>query len=385
MPESPERRAEELEQLLRDQPGSRLFVQLAEEYRRLERYDDAVRTLEKGLEDQPTYVSARVLLGRCRLESGDPAGAIPELEQVLRQDQTHLLAHKLLTEAHLETGDVDAARRRLDQYEMLNESDPEIDGLRARLRGGVTSGSGPTENGGTSDDLFDLGPTRSPAPSRDSEDDLLGVWAAEPDPEPEREPELEPQPPVPSPEPSRVADEDPFGDLWTSDERQRLDAGFRQEGLFAAPDAEEESADAEAADDEVSQPAEAEVVAEPGEPEEPEERQATMTLGRLYLQQGHEDEARNIFRRVLEREPDNSAARAELLRLEPKPEPESESVSTEPEPAPEPPVVAATAPVLTAADLEDPGAAGMGLTERKVRILDNYLRRIRRAAETHVR
>lgn len=389
MSDPSESRAEELEQQLQDQPGSRLFVQLAEEYRRLERYDDAVRTLEKGLEDQPTYVSARVLLGRCRLESGDPAGAIPELEQALRQDQTHLLAHKLLARAHLETGDVEAARERLSLYEMLNESDPEIEELRARLPGGGDDGEAQVaaetpaaeaaaspepvavEDEPVDEDLFDLGAPPPAAPAAE-DDDLLGVWEADSEAEPSATPEA-----PPAQEPPPAGGDDPFGDLWTADDRQRLDHGLAAEGLFGEP--------LETAPEEPTEPEEpAEVAGVVEEPEEPEER-ATVTLGRLYLQQGHQDEARRIFREVLDREPDHTEARAELLRLDAPPEPEREVSPAVPEPeTPSEPEGAAAEP-LTAADLEGPGARSLGLTERKVRMLDSYLQRIRQAAEQHVR
>lgn len=384
MSESSERRAEELEQRLQDQPGSRLFVQLAEEYRRLERYDDAVRTLEKGLEDQPTYLSARVLLGRCLLESGDAAGAVPELEKVLRQDQTHLLAHKLLAEAHLETRDLDAARQRLDLYEMLNESDPEIQQLRARLR---SSDEGRDDEPETAapppapeppaprktsvpepdEDLFDLEPPQ-PRTAPPEDEDLLGVWDAEPEPVPPTEAAqgapTAPEPPSPSDPHEAEVPEDPFGDLWSPEDRRRLEAGFATEGLFAEP---------------APPAADGRDVVDAREPAKPEPREATVTLGRLYLQQGHGDEARRIFREVLEREPDHETARAELLRLE-APEPPA----AEPETASEPEPPSTAPPPLTATDLEEPGAGSLGLTERKIRMLDHYLRRIRQAAE-HVR
>lgn len=389
MPEPSERRAEELEQLLQDQPGSRLFVQLAEEYRRLERYDDAVRTLEKGLEDQPTYVSARVLLGRCLLESGDAERAVPELEQVLRQDQTHLLAHKLLAEAHLGAGDWEAARRRLEQYEMLNESDPEIAQLRARLpeaaeeeapppaadaeadaplkepRGAPPPSPAAEPEG--ADELFDLG-SPGPAARPPEDEDLLGVWE---EPEPAAEPPSE----AARAEEPGAPETDPFGELWTEEDQHRLERGFVEEGLFTPQPA------AERAEPEGPVPA-PQAVEAPEAPQvatAPEEKEATVTLGRLYLQQGHLGEARRIFRRVLEREPGNQAARAELLRLE-----SADVEGAEPAAAPEAAEELGRVG-LTAADLEDPGARNLGLSERKARMLAQYLRQIRRVAERHVR
>lgn len=114
-------------------PGSRIFLQLAEEYRRHGRLAEAVRTLEKGLATQPGYLSARVSLGRCRLELGDAAGACKVLETVLAADPTQLVANKLLIESYLRTAQPERARDRLDLYMLLNESDPEIETLERRI------------------------------------------------------------------------------------------------------------------------------------------------------------------------------------------------------------------------------------------------------------
>lgn len=114
-------------------PGSRIFLQLAEEYRRHGKLAEAVRTLEKGLATQPGYLSARVSLGRCRLELGDAVGACQVLETVLAADPTQLVANKLLIESYLRTAQPERARDRLDLYMLLNESDPEIATLERRI------------------------------------------------------------------------------------------------------------------------------------------------------------------------------------------------------------------------------------------------------------
>ena len=41
----------------------------------------------------------------------------------------------------------------------------------------------------------------------------------------------------------------------------------------------------------------------------------TVTLGNLYLLQGHRAEAERIFRRILRTDPDNRAARQALARV----------------------------------------------------------------------
>lgn len=115
-------------------PASRIFLQLAEEYRHLGRVQDALAVLDKGLKEHPGYLSALVAKGRCHLELGEGEGARVVLERVVKQDATQMVANKLLVRAYLETGDPVRARERLDLYSLLNDSDPEIEELRRRIR-----------------------------------------------------------------------------------------------------------------------------------------------------------------------------------------------------------------------------------------------------------
>src|SRR4051812_33066682 len=115
-------------------PSSRVFLQLAEEYRHQGRVKEALEVLDRGLREHPGYLSALVAKGRCHLELGEPEPAKAVLERVVKQDATQMVANKLLVRAHLETGEPERARERLDLYSLLNDSDPEIDELRRRLR-----------------------------------------------------------------------------------------------------------------------------------------------------------------------------------------------------------------------------------------------------------
>jgi thioredoxin-like negative regulator of GroEL len=114
-------------------PSSRVFLQLAEEYRHLGRVQDALQVLESGLKEHPGYLSALVAKGRCLLELGDAGEARGVLERVVQQDATQMVANKLLVRAYLETGEPERAGQRLDLYSLLNDSDPEIAELRQRV------------------------------------------------------------------------------------------------------------------------------------------------------------------------------------------------------------------------------------------------------------
>jgi len=115
-------------------PASRIFLQLAEEYRHLGRLHEALAVLEAGLKEHPGYLSALVAKGRCLLELGSAEPAREVLERVVRQDATQAVANKLLVRAYLETGQAERARERLDLYSLLHDGDPEIEELRGRIR-----------------------------------------------------------------------------------------------------------------------------------------------------------------------------------------------------------------------------------------------------------
>jgi len=395
-------------------PTSRVFLQLAEEYRHLGRVKDALAVLEKGLKEHPGYLSALVAKGRCHLELRDGEAARSVLERVVKQDATQMVANKLLVRAYLETGEPGKARERLDLYSLLNDSDPEIEELRRRIK--AMDRPTPAEEPHHMDaDPFSLEPLEPPVLRRDLAADLFDLA---PPPretgadivargEPATPAAVAAEPAVVIAQAAAVESEEPggllFPGLGSADSRRRYLDGLGAEGLFTfAPPAIEPAA-APVVDDsawleEVSAtsyalaPAETEearVVTAPahaGEDlwgEELElpapspapaaqpagEPTATATLGQLYLRQGHRAEAERIFHEVLRREPDNSAARAGLEHL---------AGPAAPEPAHR------EAPRLDAGQLlagfqpvaGQTGAAG--ITARKVFLLNRYLQRLRR-------
>ncbi len=100
---------EVLEERLSRDPLSRAFLQLAEEYRKSGRYDDAVRVCMEGLARHPTYHTARIALGRTYLEAGDLEGARRALSEVLELAPENHLAAKLLAEVQRRLGDAKGA------------------------------------------------------------------------------------------------------------------------------------------------------------------------------------------------------------------------------------------------------------------------------------
>lgn len=412
-----------------DRPSG-VFLQLADEYRRLGRTGDAVAVLEKGLGRNPNHPAALVALGRCRLEMGQAADSTEVLERVIAADPTQMVAYRLLVEGYVERGMAEEARQRLRVYSLLNDADPEIAELRRRI-GEIERQSRDEPESPYLEEIEELAeaaPAAVEAPAGVSEATPGGADDPFPhlgDPDSRR----------------RYRDALAGGDLFrveTGDDGSEAPAGVldlpdegadsptaSSDSLAEGSDSPAEGSDsaAEGSDDLFGLGAGAEAPApdlaslldgtrggvatepEPGfepvpeppaesepepEPEAPAPRETTLeedraarrtvTLGRLYLRQGHREEAAAIFREVLEREPDNPEARAELEALEVEAAPEP---SPEPEPGPEAEEDAGGAAALTASDLlagwegsaADAGPEGM--TARKRHVLERYLERIR--------
>jgi tetratricopeptide (TPR) repeat protein len=341
--------------------GSSAFLPLAEEYRRLGRFRDAIDTLEAGLRMQPSYLSAQVALGRCLLESGDAPGAGLVLERVLATDPTQLVANKLLVEAHLRAGQATQALGRLDAYTALNDRDPDVPGLRQRIfkalqreppplapprRGqhgptgelpGIAAQSDPRADAGDSEPLFELHGEGEAAP------DLSSLWSADE----ERDQGFGAESGLAEPWPAESGNGDElFAGLGGAAAHTRYLAALFGEGLFARVADRTEPA-SWTPEPETPLPAPVPAAA-------PE---ATVTLGELYRSQGHLGDAAQIFSAVLDREPDNAAAQDGLALTE---------------------AAGAVAPAVPAPLLAE------GVTARKIRALRGYLQGFRRGASHHV-
>jgi len=106
-------------------PNSKLFVPLAEEYRKEGMLDEAIAVLLDGIGRQPGYVSARVSLGKMYLEKGLQKEARAEFENVVKSIPDNLYAHKKLAEIYRNSGDSELARKSYLTVLKLNSMDEE--------------------------------------------------------------------------------------------------------------------------------------------------------------------------------------------------------------------------------------------------------------------
>jgi len=278
-------------------PLSRAFLQLAEEYRKEWRFQEAVQVCLEGLQRHPTYHTARIALGRTYLESGDLESARRTFVEVLELQSENHLAAKLLGEIQTKMGDPAGAAA---TYRSILSFYPDDREVAALLDGALRKGSpSPTP----------AVPTGPPAttPPQSPRAGAPGV------------PRTEIRAPVPKP--VRPSDE-PAPD-------------FRPEdfGGSAAPAGREIW----------SAPAVAPAAVRPAVPvSHPEadpigdDALQTNTLAELYLRQGLVDRAIEVYRGMLRVDPGNQKAARRLSELAPAGGPPVE-VRSAPAAAPEPP------------------------------------------------
>jgi tetratricopeptide (TPR) repeat protein len=339
-------RLAELKRRWEEDPASPVFVQLAEELRKLGRCDEALEILAKGLERNPGYISAQVSIGRCLLDLGRGSDAQIALMEVLDRDPAHLVASKLLIEVHLLRGDGVLARRQLDQYQSLAPGDPDLEDLGRRIDHVLLAPADEeVEIVGWNPGAEPATPDASPLPTvaaalalagdpfpglharlsrshyrgRLAEEGLLGRGPVAPA-VPAQPPEvtvaaaaLSADPittePVPvsflAQEPAPMLEEPP----WQLEPVSLpLAEPAREAAWEASYEAEPSTDGAPTAEPTYEEALPSFLAPEPVAGEEP----ATVTLAQLYLRQGHAEEAGRIYLRVLDREPDNSAALAGL-------------------------------------------------------------------------
>ena len=299
-------RLKELEERWRDDQSPRVFLQLADELRRHGRLTRAIAVLTEGLEQHPDSVSGMVALGRCLLEADDPRRAAEFLERAVERDPAQLVANRLLVESRLRLGDAERAAERLAVCRLLGERDADLEAFEARLlelRRGAAGTA--VASAGRAAALRHESPFTLPAP------------AALPD--------------LSLPAPS-VPSRQPFGRLHDPhDAARRIDARLLREGIFLRPEAARAPALAReifplhSIGEEVEREAVAAASAPP--PAAAEEEPAaepswelpaarpTVTLARLYLAQGHLDEAERELAAVLELRPGDVEARSGLLEV----------------------------------------------------------------------
>lgn len=126
---------EKLSEKLAKDPSSKLFVPLAEEYIKGGMFDEAVTVLKDGLKHHPSYISARVALGKAYHKKGLIKESLEEFKKVVSVNPDNLLAHKKLVEINKVLGNIEDAIKSCNTILLLNPKDEEIKGILKQLEG----------------------------------------------------------------------------------------------------------------------------------------------------------------------------------------------------------------------------------------------------------
>jgi tetratricopeptide (TPR) repeat protein len=145
---------------LEKDPSSKLFVPLAEEYRKAGMYDEAIEMLLEELQKQPAYTTARVSLGKIYLERGQTEKAREEFERVVAAVPDNLFAQKKLAEIYNSTGDTEKAVICLRK---LLEINPRDDEAKETLEALTLTGSAKESPEQEVMDAFESGPAEMSA------------------------------------------------------------------------------------------------------------------------------------------------------------------------------------------------------------------------------
>jgi tetratricopeptide (TPR) repeat protein len=129
MAESHREEIAKLEALYASNPGGRVFVHLAEAYRRTGEHERARRILDEGLSRHIDSVSGFVVLGRVLTDLGEVTEAASAFQRVLELDDGNLVALRGLGDLARQAHRLDEAARYYDEALTRNPSDSEVRGL----------------------------------------------------------------------------------------------------------------------------------------------------------------------------------------------------------------------------------------------------------------
>ncbi len=115
---------EKLRDRVRESPGSRLFLTLAEELKKRGEYEEAFMVLRDGIEKNPAFLSARLTLGRWYLKENKLDDARKEFSAVVEVSSGDKFALRYLSEieAKLSAGKGNAQLRTIDRLNQFREA-----------------------------------------------------------------------------------------------------------------------------------------------------------------------------------------------------------------------------------------------------------------------
>ena len=263
---------QKLEEKLRKDPTSKLFFPLAEEYTKVGRLHEAIALLRSGIKAHPDFLGARVALGKALLSKGQVSEAKREFEQVVTANPDNLMAHKKLAAIYAKEGD---KRKALASCELILAVSPnDVEAVRLRAEVGSLPDVSPEDEATVKSQV-------SAVPSPEAEATVMDRGPAADE---SAEPTVV--------EPTLVARDGMAAEIAEATEVMQLPT--------KTPPAAAEPPIQRVADTAGDESAVA------------DEELATVSLADLYIAQGHYQHGIAVYRRLLERTPNDAEITAKL-------------------------------------------------------------------------
>lgn len=333
----------------------RVFARLANEYRKAGELDTAIEICRAHVPLQPTYISGYIVLGQALYESGQMDEARTTFQTALGLDPENLIALRQLGDIAKAGGDLDGARSWYRRLLEVDPQNPEIVTALQELNGpapqqpaaDVVSWSDihPEQTEQPETRAVEAAPVEPAAPIAESfsappeppvaaggrlagvEFDILSSFSTElPAPEPVRSDAVAPPQAAPAegvaepesvePEVAPAASAAPEIPVGAAPEPEPSPSW---DDAFAAPaNVQEPFVAPELAPEPEPAPAPIQAAAEPAPRREEPVVPAfiTETMAELYLQQGHREQALDIYRLLLAMRPDDASLRERVQRLQ---------------------------------------------------------------------
>ena len=258
-----------------EDPKSRLFVPLAEEYMKCGMLDEAMLVLIDGLKVHPHFFSAKVTLGKVYLEKDQVQDAKAQFEEVVEACPDNLFAQRKLARIYKDEGDLERARVSCHVVLSANQKDQEVKSLVDEIE----SLSGKTEE--------------------------VQVGKAEASSESPANLELNQE--GNSVEEAAALNHEAVASVSESESPEHLEASVS--GHPSGTESPQETIPAGTTSSITEEPVS-------DLPKETQDEIATESLADIYIKQGYYEKGMNIYRKLLTEDPSNTAIERKLEQAE---------------------------------------------------------------------
>ena len=151
-------------EILVKDPGSTIFVSLAETYRKMGMFDDARQIISKGLELHPDFSPAHIVVARVLCQKEDFEDSVAAFEKALELDSESLAALVGYARVRILLGQEDRARDILLRARSLSPADPVINKLLLSLPEEPPASQPVSEEVGAEEEVEEKAQTAEPSP-----------------------------------------------------------------------------------------------------------------------------------------------------------------------------------------------------------------------------